>query len=194
MNDTPDQTLIERCLGGDTPAFGLLVERYQHRLYASLIHVTGSAEAALDVSQDAFLQAFEKLDSFRGQSQFYSWLFRIALNAALSSRRKKMRRVTMSVEALREVTGQEPIDPHPQSAPSQSLELSERQRLVQRALLELSEEFRTPLVLKEMEDLRYEDIAVVLDIPLGTVRSRIHRARQELRSKLEIALRREDDG
>lgn len=191
MSDTPDQTLIDRCLQGNTQAFGLLVERYQQRLYASLVHVTGSSELALDVSQDAFVHAYEKLASFRGESQFYSWLFRIALNAAVSARRKQ-RRTGISVEATREATGQEPADHRPSAIPSQSLEVTERQSLVLRALSELPEDFRTPLVLKELEELKYEEIADLLRIPLGTVRSRIHRARQELRTKLEIALRREE--
>lgn len=190
VNDTPDQELIEGCLAGKTEAFGLLVERYQHRLYGSLVHVTGSSEQARDIAQDAFVHAFEKLSTFRGQSQFYSWLFRIALNAAVSARRKTQR-VTASVEATKESTGVEPVDMRTCSAPWQSLETAERQLMVQRALAQLPEEYRTALVLKEMDDLKYEEIAEVLQVPVGTVRSRIHRARLELRAKLQVALRRE---
>lgn len=190
MNETPDQTLIDGCLGGNTEAFALLVERYQQRLYGSLVHLTGSSELARDVAQDAFVLAFEKLSTFRGQSQFYSWLFRIAMNAAASARRKH-RKMTMSVDSLREATGEEPVDASPYSIPSQSLETAERQWLVQRALAELSEEFRSVLVLKEIDELKYEEIAEILQIPVGTVRSRIHRARQELRAKLQVVIRRE---
>ncbi len=191
MSDTPDQDLIDSCLAGRREAFGLLVERYQHRLYGSLVHVTGSTEQARDIAQDAFVHAFEKLSTFRGQSQFYSWLFRIALNAAISAQRKTQR-VTGSVDAVKEATGQEPVDGRAGAVPWDRLETQERQMLVQRALAELPEEYRAALVLKEMDDLKYEEIAAVLQVPLGTVRSRIHRARQELRARLQIALRAEE--
>lgn len=191
MNNSPDHELINCCLQGDSSAFGLLVERYQHRLYGSLVHVTGSSEQAKDVAQDAFTHAFEKLGTFRGQSAFYSWLFRIALNAAVSARRKTQR-ITNSVDAMRDATGQEPVDARSEAVPEYALETSERQQLVQRALSQLPEEYRAALVLKEMDDMKYEEIAEVLQVPIGTVRSRIHRARMELKAKLEKLLRTED--
>jgi RNA polymerase sigma-70 factor (ECF subfamily) len=190
VNDAPDQHLIDQCLAGKTEAFGQLVERYQHRLYGSLIHVIGSADEAQDVAQDAFVHAFEKLGTFRGQSAFYSWLFRIALNAAVSARRKT-RRVTGSVDAIREATGDEPVDARSSTAPEHAAEVGDQQRLVRRALAQLPEEYRTALVLKEMDDLKYEEIAELLGVPLGTVRSRIHRARQELRTRLQWAMQAE---
>jgi RNA polymerase sigma-70 factor, ECF subfamily len=103
VNDVSDQSLIARCLGGQTEAFGLLVERYQHRLYGALVAVSGSPEQARDIAQDAFVHAFEKLRTFRGESAFYSWLFRIALNVAISARRKN-HRVTASIDAIREAS------------------------------------------------------------------------------------------
>lgn len=189
---TDDQQLIAECLSGRTEAFGRLVTRYQNRLYNTLVHVTGSADEAQDVAQDAFVQAFQKLESFRGDSAFYSWLFRIALNAAVS-RKRKTKRMRASLEAAREAAGIEPEDSHPTVRPSHAMELNERQELVQQGLAQLSEEFRTVLVLKEMEGLKYEEIADLVDCPIGTVRSRIHRARLELRQKLEILFRNEPD-
>ena len=191
MDGTSDHELIQRCLAGQTDSFGLLVERYQHRLYHSLIHVLGSSADAQDVSQDAFVHALEKLKTFRGQSAFYSWLFRIALNAAVSARRKT-RRMSASVEATRERTGHEPADDRLSAEPSHALDVSDRQRLVRQALGELPEEFRTVLVLKEMDGLPYEQIAEICDCPVGTVRSRLHRARLELRGKLTVLLRPEN--
>jgi RNA polymerase sigma-70 factor, ECF subfamily len=188
VNTAPDQTLIEQCLAGRREAFGQLVERYQHRLFHSLLHVLGSADDAQDVAQDAFVHAFEKLASFKGQAAFYSWLFRIALNAAVSAKRKT-RRMTVSVDARREASGVEPTDDDPSNEPSYAMQVTDRQRLVRQALAELSDEFRTALVLKEMDGMSYEEIAAVVDVPLGTVRSRIHRARLELRAKLSILLR-----
>ncbi len=186
-----DQELIAECLGGQTEAFGTLMERYQDRLYHTLVGVVGSADDALDVAQDAAMQAFEKLDSFRGDSAFYSWLFRIALNAAVT-RHRKAKRTAVSIDAAREHSGHEPADPHPLADPGFPIEQSERQQAVWTALLELPEDFRTVLVLKEIEGLKYEEIADCLDCPVGTVRSRIHRGRIELRGKLQRILRHDD--
>ena len=183
-----DQQLIAECLAGRSEAFGELVVRYQDRLFHTLLYVTGAADQAHDVAQDAFVHAFTKLSTFRGESAFYSWLFRIAMNTAVS-RKRLDRRMSASLDAARENSGHEPTDVHPSSEPSHSLEVSERQALVRSALAELSEEYRTVLVLKEMEDLRYEEIAEIVGCPIGTVRSRIHRARSELREKLAVLFR-----
>ena len=188
VNAIPDQTLIDQCLAGRREAFGQLVERYQHRLYHGLLHALGSAEDAQDIAQEAFVHAFEKLSSFKGEAAFYSWLFRIALNASVSARRKT-RRMSASVETRRDESGLEPTDENPASEPSYAMDVSDRQRLVRQALSELSEEFRTALVLKEMDGMSYEEIAEVIEVPLGTVRSRIHRARLELRAKLSMLLK-----
>lgn len=185
-----DQQLIEECLAGRSEAFGELVVRYQDRLFHTLLFVTGAADQAQDVAQDAFVHAFAKLSTFRGESAFYSWLFRIAMNAAVS-RKRRDRRMSASLDAARENAGHEPADGHPGSEPSHSIEVSERQALVRAALSELSEEYRTVLVLKEMEDLRYEEIAEIVGCPIGTVRSRIHRARSELREKLAVLFKEE---
>lgn len=190
VNQPSDQSLIEICLAGRREAFGQLVDRYQNRLFHSLVHMLGSTEDAQDIAQDAFVQAYEKLATFRGQCQFYSWLFRIAFNTAVSSRRKS-RHMTVSLDGRRECTGQEPVDHRPSAEPSYSMDVGERQRLVRQALSELCEEFRTALVLKEMDGMSYEEIAEVIEVPLGTVRSRIHRARLELREKLSVLLKSE---
>ncbi len=183
-----DQQLIQDCLAGRKEAFGELVMRYQDRLFHTLLCVTGAADQAQDVAQDAFIHAFAKLSTFRGESAFYSWLFRIAMNSAVSRKRRE-RRMSASLDAARENAGHEPTDVNPSSQPSYAMEVSERQAMVRAALAELSEEYRTVLVLKEMEDLHYEEIAEIVGCPIGTVRSRIHRARSELREKLAILLK-----
>ena len=183
-----DQELIAECLKGQTHAFGDLVARYQNRLYNTLVIVLGSVDDAHDVAQEAFVSAFQKLHTFKGRSAFYSWLFRIALNSAASQRRK-LSRVAVSIDVSRDESGMEPVDRHPASRPEHALETTERQTAVRAALAELAEEFRTALVLKEMEALSYEQIAEIVGCPLGTVRSRIHRARSELREKLQSLLR-----
>ena len=183
-----DHQLIADCLDGDPSAFGALVVRYQDRLYHSLVAVVGSAEDARDVVQDTFIRAYEKLNSFRGDSAFYSWLFRIALNAAVS-RHRKQRHVAVSMEGFGQQSAIEPSDPHPSAAPEFGIEQSERQQAVRTALAELPEDFRTVLVLKEIEGYRYEEIASIIECPVGTVRSRIHRGRLELRRRLKRVLK-----
>jgi RNA polymerase sigma-70 factor, ECF subfamily len=183
-----EKQLIQDCLAGRTEAFGQLVVRYQDRLYNALYRILGSSDDARDVAQDAFVQAFQKLKTFRGNSAFYSWLFRIALNAAASQLRRS-RRKTASIDAGREQSGTEPTDRRPDARPSHNMETLERQAAVQAALNALPSEFRIPLVLKEIDGLKYEEIATIVGCPIGTVRSRIHRARSELRHRLEVILR-----
>lgn len=179
-----DFQLIDEALAGRSAAFGELVAKYQDRVYNTLVHVTGSCEDARDVAQEAFVQAFVKLESFERASSFYTWLYRIALNLAISLRRRKSPSVSM--DELRQQTGLEPVadDDHP----AEPLYRSERARQVHAALAELSEEFRTVIVLREMEDYSYEEIAAMLEVPVGTVRSRLHRARMLLREQLEGVL------
>ncbi len=186
-----DLTLIRRCQAGDVEAFGGLVTRYQDRLYGTLVQILGSLEDARDVSQDAFVLAFQKLGTFRGDSAFYSWLFRIAYNAAMTRRRKDRKPRHASVEAVRDKMGDEPTDGSPGADPAYAMQTEERQEMVRRALDELAEDYRTVLVLKEIDGLRYDEIAEIVDCPIGTVRSRIHRARQELRDKLSRTMKSE---
>ncbi|MEZ6056692.1 MAG: sigma-70 family RNA polymerase sigma factor [Planctomycetaceae bacterium] len=182
--------MIDRSLGGDTTAFGSLVDRYQDRLYGTLMHLLGSPHDALDVSQDAFVLAFQNLTSFRGDSAFYSWLFRIAYNASVSYRRKR-RHPVASIDHMQENHGLEVVDGHHDVDPTHDLISQERQQLVRQALDELPEEFRTVLILKELEGLSYEEIAETIGCPVGTVRSRIHRARGDLKEKLGRTMKHE---
>ena len=179
-----DAQLIDETLAGRPAAFGQLVEKYQDRLYNTIVHVAGSTEDALDVVQDAFVQAFLKLDTFRHSSAFYTWLYRIAFNMTASHRRR--RKPALSVEHARESSGLEPIDPEP--GPENRVELDERCRQVRQAIAGLGEEHRAVLVLREIDGCCYETIAEILDVPIGTVRSRLHRARLQLREELRGVL------
>lgn len=179
-----DAFLVEATLSGSREAFGQLVERYQDRLFNTLTRVLGSRDDASEVLQDAFVQAYTKLGSFRGSSQFYTWIYRVALNLACSHRRRNIRRRDeQSVDQIRELSGAEPVDRNPQ--PEQAVERAEQAELVQAALLSISDEHRQILVLREMEDCSYETIAEILDLPVGTVRSRLFRARLQLKEVLE---------
>lgn len=179
-----DAQLIDLTLSGDSSAFGELVTRYQDRLLNAVVHVIGSHDEALDVVQDAFVQAYTKLGSFQRTSAFYTWLYRIAFNTAITHRRK--RRAVMSIDRVREDTGGEPIDEG--ASPHGPLEQQERAAQVRAALTRLSEEHRTVLVLREIDGCCYETIAEILALPVGTVRSRLHRARLQLRDELKEVL------
>ena len=191
MNCPSDLQLIDATLDGDLRAFDELVRRYQDRLVHSLEHALGSREDALDVAQQTFVLAWKKLGSFRREAGFYSWLYRIARNTAVS----QIRRPTLSsgsLDHLHDSVGFEPADSREAAAPEHSMVQSEQIELVRTALLEIAEEFRQPLVLKEIDGFSYEEIAQVMDIPLGTVRSRIFRGRQELIAKLQRVLKQEE--
>jgi RNA polymerase sigma-70 factor (ECF subfamily) len=176
----PDARLVEAALQGDRDAFGDLVVRYQDRLFNTLLRIAGSREDAADAVQDAFVQAYLKLESFRGDAQFFTWLYRIAMNMALTRRRR--RRPAGSLEAAKSSAGEEPMDAA--AGPDSRLLATERAEQVQSALADLGEQHRKILVLRELEGCSYEVIADILELPVGTVRSRLFRARLQLREKL----------
>jgi RNA polymerase sigma-70 factor, ECF subfamily len=178
-----DHRLIQDCLKGRTEAFGELVRRYQDRLYNTVFRLLDNAEDARDVVQDAFLNAFQSLDSFKGDSLFFTWLYRIAMNTAFSFKRKH--RAMLSIHgAPGGSAAVEPLDPSESNQPDFGLEQADEDRVVQQALNRLSVEHRTVLILKDIEGQKYEAMADILQVPIGTIRSRLHRARMELRELL----------
>lgn len=179
-----DASLIAATLAGDSAAFGRLVGLYQDRLYNSLVRIVGSAEDAGDIVQDAFVRAYVKLETFRGSSAFYTWLYRIAFNLAMSHARRDAPRTrkTMSLDGMKTDWGNEPVDGQP--TPNANLERGERADMVHAALAKLTTEYRTILVLREIDGCRYDEIAEILEMPVGTVRSRLFRARLALRECL----------
>jgi RNA polymerase sigma-70 factor (ECF subfamily) len=178
-----DGQLIRAACQGDSAAFGGLVRKYQARLCTALTHVCGSLDDAEDVAQEAFVQAYVKLRTFAGGSAFYTWLYRIAVNAAISRRRRRREQTALSP---RDEVGLEPLDDGERA--DERLLREERAVHVQRALGRLSDEHRTILVLREIEDCDYDEIAQILELPVGTVRSRLHRARLQLKEQLDAVL------
>ena len=178
--DQEDARLIAAARRGDSGAFESLVRKYQDRLYSRLYLVCGSVADAQDAAQEAFLKAYLKLNTFNSASAFYSWLYRIAVNAVISQHRRKM--AHLKCERLR--AHQEEIWNAERQAPDKQMLAQERGACVQDALATLSPEHRLILVLREIDDCEYDEIARLLDIPVGTVRSRLHRARLLLREKL----------
>ena len=187
MGDEPE--LIDRALQGDRSAFTELVHRHQDRLFASMLQVTGSPDESEEVVQEAFIRAFVKLDTFQRNSQFFTWLYRIAFNSALTRRRK--RRARISLDHSRENNGLEVADGG--DGVDEPMLRRERISMVRAAMQSLTEEHRSILTLREMEEHSYETIAEILEISIGTVRSRLSRARRQLKLSLE-AMQRAEEG
>lgn len=177
-----DRRLIDECLDGHPEAFGALVRRYEDRLYGTVAHLIGSREDARDIVQETFVKAYQALGTFAGNASFYTWVYRIAVNHAISQKRRQ--RTVLSIDARRDLHGDDPADDPERTQPSRPLEQAERQRQVQDALARLPTDYRTVLVLKDIEDHSYATIAEIVGCPIGTVRSRLHRARVELRDML----------
>ncbi len=162
--------LIRKSKGGSREAFGQLVSRYQVPVYRVVRGILGSPSESEDVAQEVFLKAYANLAKFRGDSGFFTWLYRIAVNEALRARK---RRAFANADALPEVEAP-PIAPPEEDAPTLAT--------LEKLLRKLSDEFRAIVVLRDIEGLSYSEIAESLEIPLGTVESRLFRARQELRT------------
>lgn len=182
MND--DTAVIGQVRAGDSGAFGILVRKYQDRLFHCLAHLAGDLHEAEDLVQEAFVQAFLKIRTFQGQSSFFTWLYRIAFNLTASRLRRKRPQASLSKGG--EAEEADPVDT--EEGVEEKLVRSERAAQVQAALATLPPDYRAILVLREMEGCDYETIADILELPLGTVRSRLFRARMELRERLQPLL------
>jgi RNA polymerase sigma-70 factor (ECF subfamily) len=189
-NGSPsDQDVVRQVVGGDGAAFATLVERYQDRLHNTIFRLVGSAEDARDLVQDTFVKAYENLNGFQGTSSLYTWLFRIAVNTALSHRRRR-KWIHPSALGADDEAGAAEGWPDPSAPdPADPLMSAETESAIQRALGALDEEHRTVVVLRDIQHCDYGEIAQILGVPAGTVKSRLHRARLMLREKLEPLLR-----
>ncbi len=174
-----DIDLIKRFEGGSRSAFEQLVLKYQDKIYNLCCYILHDTEGAQDAAQEAFLKAYSRLKDFRGECAFYSWLYRIAVNTCLDEKRKS-HEVTDPMETT------PAVEDLPSSEPSaeQLYQSKETGRAIQAALQKLPDAYRAAIVLKEMEGLSYEEIGDTLSISVGTVKSRISRAREELRRLL----------
>ncbi|MCA1833798.1 MAG: RNA polymerase sigma factor [Actinomycetota bacterium] len=176
--DASDADLIGRHLAGEGRAFDEIVSRHRNRVYAIAFRICNRHEDALDVTQDVFVTAYRKLSSFRQEAQLTTWLHRLAVNAALDLARKRSRRDHRSLEAAEQLADDAP-------GPDEYAAASVRAAEVQRALARLSPDHRAVVVLHDLHDLDYAEVAAALGIPVGTVKSRLHRARLELARSLK---------
>ncbi len=180
-----DEILVKKCLNGDQAAYDLLVERYQHKIYNLTYRYTGNPTDAADLTQETFLKAYLALAGFRRESSFSTWLYRIAVNMCRDEYRKKKRKKNLSLDELQEQGSNPEIFISEQGNPEESALSSDTQRMVQLCLNQLSEEHRLILILREIKDLPYEEISRCLGCSLGTVKSRLNRARKALKQKIE---------
>ena len=179
-----DVSLVHETLGGNQLSFQLLVERYQDRIFGLVRHYTQSAVEVEDIVQDTFLKAYRRLDSFQHQSSFSTWLHRIAVNTALDFLKRAGRNPVQTVEDPELAGGTAGIRASAPGGPSSRLEREEVAEVTRAALAELPEIFRTALILREFEEMAYQEMAEVLGISIGTVESRLFRARARFRDAL----------
>lgn len=181
-----DQMLVERVQQGDKRAFDLLINKYQHRIVALVSRYVSDPTEALDVAQEAFIKAYRAIGRFRGDSAFYTWLYRIAINTAKNWLVARSRRPPASdIDAIDAVQFDidSPLKEH--STPENELLREEIENTVFETIAQLPEDLRTAIMLREIEGMSYEEIATTMECPIGTVRSRIFRAREAIDEKLK---------
>lgn len=186
-----ETSLIERCQQGQVEAFGQLVTAYQDRTYNVVMRMGNSPEDAEEITQEAFLKAFEKIATFKGGSTFYTWLFRIATNLAISRRRRAKKISFYSLSGTSESADSDLANARTSelaakrvTTPDESALKAETTKRIEAALAELDDSYRIVVVLRDIEGMDYSMIANVLELPPGTIKSRLHRARGLLREKL----------
>jgi RNA polymerase sigma-70 factor (ECF subfamily) len=192
MNErSVDQKLVVRVQKGDKTAFDLLVRKYQHKIAKLVGRFVRDRSEVEDVTQEAFIKAYRALGGFRGDSAFYTWLYRIAVNTAknyLESHGRRPPSLDLETEGIEGFEGGEVL--HEQATPERHLLTDEIAATVQRVLDGLPADLRAALTLREVEGLSYEEIAEIMDCPIGTVRSRIFRAREAIDLELKPLLER----
>ncbi|HHW44029.1 MAG TPA: sigma-70 family RNA polymerase sigma factor [Desulfotomaculum sp.] len=179
-----EQELIDRARNGDLDAFTDLVCRYEKKVFTAAYRIMGNYSDACDLAQEVFIRVYQALPRFRGDCSFITWLYRITANLCRDELRRQGRQKKNSLdEMLASSAGKSlPVDQCP--SPCESLERREFQEIVQGCLNELPEEYRLVLIMREIQGLSYDEIAATLDISLGTVKSRLSRARQAFRQKI----------
>jgi RNA polymerase sigma-70 factor, ECF subfamily len=187
VNPSETRKLVARCKSGERGAFDDLIRKYEKKVYNFAFRLCGNYDEANDVASETFVRVYNALPNFRGDSRFITWLFRIITNVYLDEKKRQRARPQQSLEEmieLEETAVQRQIE-DPSLTPQQTVELSERYDLLQAAINSLPDYQRMMIVMYHTENRSYEEIAEVLDLPIGTVKSRLNRARLSLREKLE---------
>ncbi|HUL10919.1 MAG TPA: RNA polymerase sigma factor RpoE [Methylococcaceae bacterium] len=189
QGDQADEELVKRVQRGDKKAFDILVLKYQHKIVQLINRYIRDQTEALDIAQDTFIKAYRALPTFRGESAFYTWIYRIAINTAKNHIATRARRPSdddIDIETAEQF--ETAVGLRDQETPEGVLLSEELAHVIQRALDELPDELRTAVSLRELDGLSYDEIADVMNCPVGTVRSRIFRAREAIDKKLQALL------
>lgn len=186
---TVDQALVERVQKGDKTAFDVLVRKYQHKVVKLISRYIKDPDEALDVSQEAFIKAYRALPNFRGDSAFYTWMYRIAINTAknyLVAQGRRLPNVDIEAQEAEQFEGASTLKEY--ATPERLLQRDEIEQTVFSAIEKLPEDLKTAITLREIDGLSYEEIAEAMACPVGTVRSRIFRAREAIDKSLKPLL------
>ncbi len=186
-----EAALVQRARHGDLEAYDELVRRYQERIYGTIYHMTSNHEDANDLAQESFIKAFQALKSFKGGSSFYTWLYRIAVNKTINFLKQRKNRIHMSLNDLDFNTEHDPdlVALISEKTPHREVNLAELQEKLNEAMLKLSEPHRLVVVLHDVQGMAHDEIAKVMDCNIGTVRSRLFYARQQLQALLSDYLK-----
>jgi RNA polymerase sigma-70 factor (ECF subfamily) len=181
---TSDEQIVERALAGDADAFGEIVKRWERRIFALAYGILGREEDARDATQETFISAFRSLRNFRGDAKVSSWLHRIAVNQCITKQRRAKVRGEMPLDDENDSDGMS-FFASAQESPAVEAEQKQQTLIVRRAINALPPELRQVVVMKEFEELTFQEIAEVLDLPLSTVKSRLYTALKQLKLRLE---------
>jgi RNA polymerase sigma factor (sigma-70 family) len=187
----PDRVLVQHAQEGDLCAYDSLVRRYHERVYATIYHMTSHHEDANDLTQEAFIKGFSALKSFKGDSSFFTWIYRIAVNKTINHLKKRKNKVTLSLNDLDFNAEHDPdlVAFVSENTPRRDLNLSELQEKLNEAMQQLSDTHRLVVTLHDVQGLSHEEISKILDCNTGTVRSRLFYARQQLQAYLSDYLK-----
>ncbi len=186
-----DRTLVKKAQSGDLGAYDQLVQKYQERIYGTLYHMTSNHEDANDLAQDAFIKAHRAIQSFKGDSSFFTWVYRIAVNKTINFLKQRKNRVQMSLNDLDFNAENDPdlVSLVSEKTPRRDLNLSELQEKLNEAMQKLSDVHRLVVTLHDVQGLSHEEISKIMDCNTGTVRSRLFYARQQLQAYLSDYLK-----
>ena len=180
-----DETLVKQCQRGDSEAMTCLIVKYQDRIYNTILKICNNSDDAAELTQDTFVKVIENITAFRGKSSFYTWLFRVAVNETINFCRRRFKVPVQSLDSGLSLTA--PTE-SPENDPARLAQQKEVIQLLTAAIGRLDEDHRVVLVLRDIEQMSYDQIAEVLQLELGTVKSRLSRARALLRELLETVL------
>jgi RNA polymerase sigma-70 factor (ECF subfamily) len=188
---TQETELVKRARRGDLSAYDELVRRYQERIYATIYHMTSNHEDANDLAQESFIKAFHALKSFKGGSSFYTWVYRIAVNKTINFLKQRKNRVQMSLDDLDFNAEHDPdlVALISEKTPRREINITELQEKLNEAMQKLSESHRLVVTLHDVQGLSHEEIAKIMDCNIGTVRSRLFYARQQMQAYLSDYLK-----